>query len=53
MDKKKLDEVADDAKHQIAYLLVALGEQYHCIITAELANFKVIELENKDVDDKG
>jgi hypothetical protein len=53
MDKEKLDKIAKEVKKEFDYLLVALGENYHCLITADLANFKVFELENKDVDDKG
>jgi len=53
MDKEKLDIIADDFKKQFNYFLVALSQQHNCIITAEIANFKVIELEKKDDNDKG
>lgn len=48
MDKNKLDEIAKEAKKEFDYLLIALGENYHCIITAELANFKVVEIGKED-----
>lgn len=48
MEKTKLDELATELKKEFDYLLIAFGERNHCMVTADLLNLRMIEIDEKE-----
>jgi hypothetical protein len=47
MDKAKYEQIKKEAEKEVAYLLGCLGSRNHCIVLADLKNFRIAEVDEK------